>query len=31
MRSYRWTLVPLPFVALALLIFTLSTLVGLAR
>lgn len=31
MRSYRWTLVPLPFVALALLVLTLSTLMGLPR
>lgn len=31
MRLYRWTLVPLPFVALALLVFTLSAFLGLAR
>lgn len=31
MRSYRWTLVPLPFVALALLVLTLSTILGLPR
>jgi hypothetical protein len=31
MRSYRWTLVPLPFVALAFGVFTLSTLIGLPR
>jgi hypothetical protein len=31
MRSYRWTFVPLPFVALALLVCALSVLVGLAR
>lgn len=28
MRSYRWTLVPLPFVALALVVFTLSAFIG---
>lgn len=31
MCSYRWTLVPLPFVALAVIVFTLSALVGLPR
>jgi hypothetical protein len=31
MRSYRWTLVPLPFVALALVVFSLSALVGMPR
>jgi len=31
MHSYRWTLVPLSFVALALLVFTLSPVVGLPR
>lgn len=31
MRSYRWTLVPLPFVALALLVLGLSTLMALPQ
>lgn len=31
MRSYRWTLVPLPFVALALLVLTLSAFLGLPQ
>lgn len=31
MRSYRRTLVPLPFVALALLVFSLSAVLGLPR
>ncbi len=31
MRSYRWTLVPLPFVALAVLVFSLSAMLGVAR
>lgn len=31
MRSYRWTLVPLPFVALALLVLTLSAILGVTR
>jgi len=31
MRPYRWTLVPLPFVVLALMIAVLSALIGFAR
>lgn len=31
MRSFRWTLVPLPFVGLALLVLTLSAFLGLSR
>jgi hypothetical protein len=31
MHSYRWTLVPLPFIALAVVVFILSALVGLPR
>jgi hypothetical protein len=31
MRSYRWTLVPLPFVALALLVAVISAFVGLPQ